>query len=380
MSGLAQSLGREPQVRTQAPGRVNLIGEHTDYNDGFVLPTPIPQQTTVELAARDDPHVRVASANVADGAPAEYELGEEAPRGHWGDYVQGVTHVLLSDGHRLAGFDAYVHSDVPIGGGLSSSAALGVALQRALRERFDLVLDDVQIARNAQRAENEFVGAQVGIMDPLVASVGRLGEALFVDTRDLTTLHLPIPVDLQLVVVDSGTSHRVAGGEYNQRRRECEQAAVRLGVRSLRELGVDALDRVAALPDPLARRARHVITENQRVLDAVAAMTDGELDTLGRLLAASHASLRDDYEVSTPAIDALVAALSEQPGVLGARITGGGFGGSVVAFAVAGRGDEAAERAADRYARETGQRPLIVVPPPREVPLAEQATARNDLP
>ena len=359
-----QHFGRPAATTGRAPGRVNLIGEHTDYNDGFVLPTPLPQHTRVDLALRADREVRVATAAIPDGAPVAYRIGSEDQQGDWADYVRGITWVLREQGHRLGGFDAYVESDVPVGGGLASSAALLVALQRALRTAFDLALDDVTLARYAQRAETDFVGARVGIMDPLAASLGHAGETLFIDTRTLVTRPIALPAAIELVVIHSGTGHRHSAGAYNQRRQECEAAAESLGLPALRDAGVTDLGRIAQLPDPLARRARHVVTENQRVLDAVDALEGARPEFLGELLVASHRSLRDDFEVSTPALDTLVQALLDQPAVFGARMTGGGFGGSVVAVTRAGTGLPVAERASARYLRETGETPSRIVPRP----------------
>lgn len=368
-SGFGRRFGREPEVLARAPGRVNLIGEHVDYNGGSVLPTVIPQCARVELAAREDGTVRAASVE-AGGSAVRYALGSEAPRGSWIDYAQGATRLLAVEGLRLTGFDACIQSDVPIGSGLSSSAALTVALLRALRERFRLSLDDLALARLAQRVENEFVGARVGVMDPMASSLGREGQALLLRTKDLAYRYVPIPATAEIVVVDSGQEHRNASGGYNRRRAECEEAARRLDVALLCDLPVSAWGRLAALPSPLDRRGRHVVTENERVHAAVAALEGGRLEELGALLDASHRSLRDDYEVSTPEVDALVGALREQEGILGARLTGGGFGGAVVALALAGAGEAAARGAAVEYGRRTGLRPAVVVPPGNLAPAA----------
>jgi len=362
VNGFSQRFGTPAATTAHACGRVNLIGEHTDYNDGFVLPTPVPQGTHVELTPRGDRRVRVASTTVGGGVTIEYEIGREDQAGDWADYVRGITWVLREQGHALTGFDACVESGIPVGAGLASSAALLVALQRALRSAFDLALDDVALARFAQKAENDFVGARVGIMDPLAASLGRSGEALFIDTRSLATRVVPLPPAIELVVIHSGTGHRHAAGAYNQRRQECEAAAEYLGVPALRDAKIADLDRIAQLPGPLGRRARHVVTENHRVLEAVDALETARLEVFGELLVDSHRSLREDFEVSTPAVDALVQALLDEPGVLGARMTGGGFGGSVVAATRAGTATRVAERAAERYARETGETPVRIVP------------------
>jgi galactokinase len=363
MSRFEERFGRPPEVSARAPGRVNVIGEHTDYNGGSVLPTPIPQHARVELAARPGRSARVASASRPEPEGfVSFTLGEEERRGTWIDYVQGAARILASAGHPVHGFDAQISSDVPIGSGLSSSAALTVALLRALRSRFALPLDDVALALLAQKVETEFVGARVGIMDPMSSSLGREGTALLLRTRDLTFRYIPIPEEVELIVLDSGQSHRHASGEYNRRRAECEQAATLLGVERLCDLPREAWERIAGLPPPLDRRARHVVTENDRVRLAVRALEKARLGDLGSLLDESHRSLRDDFEVSTPEIDALVLALRGEEGVCGARLTGGGFGGSVIALARQGVGDMAARRAAQEYSRRTGCQAGVVVP------------------
>ena len=364
--GFAQLFGRAPTVAADAPGRVNLIGEHTDYNGGFVLPSAIPQRTRVELAPRPDRTVRAWSADLSvNGAGVlEYALGAESPGRDWLDYVQGITRTLAADGHQLGGFDLRIESDVPLGSGLSSSAALEVSVLRALREAFGLALDDVRLALVGQRAENEFVGARVGIMDQLAASLADEGTALFIDTRSLDYERVPLPPDAELIVLNSGISHQHAGGDYNTRRAECERACELLGVAQLRDVSPTDLSRLADLPEPLGRRARHVVTENERVLLAVEAMRAGDAAQLGMLFNASHASQRDDYEVSIPEIDLIVELARGEHDVYGARLTGGGFGGSVVMLARAGTGADAADRIARAYAERSGQSPTILVPSP----------------
>jgi galactokinase len=364
----AELYGRPPDVTAEAPGRVNLIGEHTDYNDGLMLPATLPQRTRVELARRRGREVRAWSATIprASARPSTYTLGREARIQRWIDYVQGATQALAGAGHALEGFDLRIESTVPRGGGVSSSAALLVALLRGLRELFALPIDDVALAHLARRAENDLVGAPVGIMDPLVISAGRAGHALFIDAATSATRDVPLPAGLGLVVIDSGIHHSHAGGEYRTRKAECEAACAALGVRTLREAeaiaGVEA--RVAALPPPLDRRAGHVIAENARVRRAVAVLEAGDLAALGRILTEGHASLRDAYEVSVPAVDRLVALTASQPGVYGARLTGGGFGGSIVAVADADGAGAAARAAAAAYAAETGHQPAVLVPSP----------------
>ena len=365
MEDFVSLFGRAPTVTTDAPGRVNLIGEHTDYNGGFVLPIAIPQRTRVELARRDDRMVRVASAEVAGGVRT-YRLDDERRAGDWLDYVRGCTAVLAADGHRIGGFDARIASDVPIGSGVSSSAALEVAMLRALRAAFDLSLDDVAIARLGQRVENEFVGARVGLMDQMAASLADEHTALFIDMRTVTYERVPLPAHAAIAAVDSGIAHAHATGAYNTRREECEEAARRLGVAELRDVGVDDAARIASLPPPLDRLARHVVTENARVLAAVAALRADAPAEVGRLMNASHASLRDDYEVSIPAIDLLVAIAQEQAGVWGARMTGGGFGGAIVMLTERRAAAEIAARVAGRYRERSGEQASVLVPAPAE--------------
>jgi galactokinase len=349
------------EVRADAPGRVNLIGEHTDYHDGFVMPCAIPQRTRAELRVREDRTARVSSAQ-AGGAAIEYEVGVETPGRGWADYVQGVTFILDRCGHKLSGFDLRLDSSVPVGSGLSSSAALEVAVLRALRRAFDLELDDVELARVAQRAEVEFVGAPVGIMDQMASSLAAEGEALFLDTRTLGFERLPVPSSIEIVVIDSGVTHQHAGGDYVTRRRESEAAAQALGVSRLRDVGVDALPRIAQLAEPLSRRARHIVTENARVLEAREAMRRGDAVRLGELFVASHASMRDDYEVSVPAVDLLVELAMQERDVYGARLTGGGFGGAIVIAAAAGRGAAVAHAVAREYSARRAGAGRILIP------------------
>jgi galactokinase len=350
-------------VAADAPGRVNLIGEHTDYNGGFVLPTVIPQRTVVELSPRSDQLVRVWSANVGEtGEAAEFTLGHETPARTWLDYVQGVTVALRQRGYQLRGADVRIASTVPIGSGLSSSAALEVSVARALRAAFELRLDDVELAMAGKWAENEFVGAPTGIMDQMVASLGQPGAALFLDTRTLTFERVPLPPSVDLVVIDSGVRHRLVTGEYATRRSQCEEACRRLGVAELRDVTVADLPRVEQLDEPFRRRARHVVTEDARVLQAVAALRANDPGQVGELFYASHASMRDDYEVSVPQVDALVEIASSEHDVYGARLTGGGFGGSVVILAKRGSGRRVADRIADRYRRECAETPTVLLP------------------
>jgi galactokinase len=354
--------GRTPEAHASAPGRVNLIGEHTDYNDGFVLPSALPRRTRVEIALRGDRVVRAFSATMR-GADAEaaYERGREHRTGRWIDYVQGITRACDRLGFDVPGFDLHVASDVPAGAGLGSSAALEVAVARVLRDRCGLDLDDVAIARVAHEAETTLVGAPVGIMDQMAASLADERAALFLDTRTLTYERLPMPAGAELAIVDSGITHRHASGDYRQRRRECERAAGIAGVRALRDLTLDTLAALS-LPAPLDRRARHVVTENARVLAAAAALRGGDAAALGRLFAASHASMRDDFEVSLPEIDAIVRFALDDPHVLGARLTGGGFGGAVIILCRAGDAAGVAHNVLARYHSTTAQTGRVLLP------------------
>jgi galactokinase len=363
MNDFQTLFGRPPVASAEAPGRVNLIGEHTDYNGGYVLPTAIPQRTRVELAPRSDDTVRVASTDVP-GAKAveEYRHGAECPGRDWLDYVQGITKVLREAGQGFPGFDARISSRVPIGSGLSSSAALEISLLRALRAAFGLQLNDVEMALLGQRAENRFVGARCGIMDQMAACLADEHTALFLDAHSLAYRRVPLPPGADLVVLNSGVAHDHAAGDYNTRRAECEAAARLLGVSQLRDVGPADLSRVEALPEPQRRRARHVVTEDERVLAAVKALEQGDLPELGTLFFESHRSLRDDFEVSVPAIDLIVELAKAEPEVYGARLTGGGFGGSAVMLTRAGSGAAVAHRIAREYRERSGRVPTILVP------------------
>ena len=355
--------GAPPEVRATAPGRVNVIGEHTDYNGGFVLPAAIPQHTTVELRRCPGLSVEVWSRDIAPGGERNgYTLGSETPQHDWLDYVSGITDVLASDGHRLGGFQLRIESDVPVGSGLSSSAALEISVLRALREAFSLHLSDVELALIGQRVENEFVGAPVGIMDQMACSMTGDGSMLFLDTRSLIHERIPLPGAASLIVINSGVAHSHAAGDYRTRRAECRRAAALLSVAELRDVGPSELARVATLPSPLDRRARHVVTENQRVLDTVAAFRAGDLEAVGALLSSSHASMRDDFEVSVPDIDLLVSIAERQRGVYGARLTGGGFGGSIVGLAPRESARRSAELISVEYSRQSGRISSVLVP------------------
>lgn len=351
------------RASASAPGRVNLIGEHTDYHEGYVLPTVIPQRTSVDVVRRPDRRVRASSAGVAE-AWEDYEIGREARGREWLDYVQGVTVMLARRGVDVPGFDLRITSTVPVGAGVSSSAALLVALLRGLRTLLGLDLDDTELARIARSAETDFVGAPVGIMDQMASSVGREGEALFLDTRSLWFERLTLPPTVEVVVIDSGVAHSHVTGGYATRRRESFEAATLLGVQHLRDVSPADLPRIARLPSVLARRATHIVTENARVLATVAALRRGDVQQLGRLFIESHASMRDDYETSTPEVDALVGISVEHRDVYGARLTGGGFGGAIVLAARTGTGRAVADEIAREYEARVSRKAVVLVPPP----------------
>jgi galactokinase len=355
MKTFGDVFGGVPLALGSAPGRVNLLGEHTDYNDGFVLPIAIGQQTHVALRPNREPRFRLYAA--ALDAESSFGPGDE-PTEQFARYVHGCIAVTEGAGFEVPALDIHVASDVPIGVGLSSSAALEVATLRALRTLLSLPFDGVRIAQLAQRAEIEHAGVRCGIMDQMAASLADTGRALFLDTRTLARRLVPLPAASEVLVLDSGVTRELAGSGYNVRRAECEEAARLLGVPALRDVPTAELARLHGLPEPLRRRARHVVTENQRVLDAVRGV---DAAGFGALMNASHASLRDNYEVSVPALDRLVELLQAQPEVHGARMTGAGFGGACVALCRTGSLQAVADRVLHDYGRE-GERGRRLVP------------------
>jgi galactokinase len=323
---------------------------------------PLNRGTTVTLRPVEGRAVRLFSADQPEAGVIAYQLGEEAPKDKWADYVQGVTVALREDGHAVGGFDALLTTDLPIGAGVASSAALEIAMLRALRRAFGLMIDDATLANLAWRAETDFVGVPIGVMDQMACSLGLPGGALFLDTRSLDWEAIPLPLTVEVLVIDSGIPHRNADSGYRQRRLEVEEASRLLGVKQLRDVSAGDLSRLDQLPEPLRRRARHVVTENARVLAFHDAVVDGALDALGNLLAASHRSLRDDYEVSLPEIDALVSIANDTPWVLGARLTGGGFGGSVVVLAESRLASGAAKQIVAGYWTQLGRTATVISP------------------
>lgn len=336
--------GYPREAIAHAPGRVNLLGEHTDYNEGFVLPAVIPHETRVELAPSLRSLFRYYSENL--GELVELEIGQPSPPG-FARYVHGCVEVLRARGVHVPPCSMRIESDVPIGSGLSSSAALEIAVLRGLRTLLELALDDLEIALLAHQAEVEFAGVRCGLLDQMAISLGRGGQMLFLDMRTLERRLLPLPIGSSILVVDSGVRRNLAATSYNLRREECERAAAQLGVRALRDVVDDAA--CAALPAPLDRRARHVVAENRRAFQGAGTTKASEF---GRLMNASHASLRDDFEVSVPALDRLVERLQQSPETYGARLTGAGFGGACVALVQKGTADAVADRVLLAFAED----------------------------
>ncbi|MBK9944808.1 MAG: galactokinase [Kouleothrix sp.] len=357
-----------PRLIVRAPGRVNLIGEHTDYNDGFVFPAAIDRATYVAARPRDDALVHVVAVDLGD----EDEFALDAPIAHstehpWSNYIRGVVKGLLIAGHTLGGANVLITSDVPRGSGLSSSAALEVATGYAFQLLNRLNILGEELALLAQGAENTFVGVQCGIMDQFISALGRRDHALLLDCRDLSYRPVPLPADAQIVVCDSHTERRLSGSAYNQRREECG-AAVQLfkqwypKVSALRDVSVAQFHAHAAeLPEPVRRRARHVITENDRAQRSAAVLEAGDVAAFGRLMNESHVSLRDDYEVSIPAMDTLVAAAQAVPGCYGSRMTGAGFGGCTVSLVAASAVAHFKHAVAAAYRQATGRDTTIYI-------------------
>ena len=333
----ARHTGHSPTHHVRAPGRVNLIGEHTDYNDGFVLPCAINYETLIAVGPRQDREVRVVACNYAE-ALDQFSLDAPIePRSDalWANYVRGVVKVLLARGLPLQGLDLVVAGNVPQGAGLSSSASIEVAVGWAFKTLPGLEsVSATDIALMAQQAENTFVGVNCGIMDQLISARGESSNALLIDCRSLHAHPVALPQGVAVVIVNSHVKRGLLDGEYNARRAQCEAAARHYGVKALRDVSLEQLNRDATGLEPLVfRRARHIVTENQRTVDAAQALAAGDLAHMGRLMAASHASMRDDFEITHPKIDLIVDILQRSIGsVGGARMTGGGFGGCVVAL------------------------------------------------
>lgn len=351
----------------RAPGRVNLIGEHTDYNDGFVMPAAIDLSVFATISPREDRILEIFSENFNE--TVEFDLDEKDPkaRKHWSDYAIGVAVILERAGHRLRGANLRLRGEVPVGSGLSSSAAVEVATASALTANSDLTIDRRELALLCQRAENEFVGARVGIMDQFAALFGEAQKALLLDCRSLEFQLLPLPDTVNLVICNTMVKHELASSAYNERREQCEAGVQHLKrslphVNALRDVALEQLEQYGSdLPEVVYRRCRHVITENARVLSAAEALKSHHLRPFGKLMAESHRSLRDDYEVSSEELDVMVELASSIDGVYGARMTGGGFGGCTINIVAVEHVEHFKQVVARDYERKTGLKPEIYI-------------------
>ncbi len=350
-----------PSLVVRAPGRVNLIGEHTDYNDGFVLPMTIDRAIWIALRPRDDGEVHAHALDFDEKTSFALDGLERSDAG-WAEYLKGVAWSLQEADYGLRGWEGVFAGDVPRGAGLSSSAALELATARAFAAVSDLPWDPKPMARLCQRAENDWVGMRCGIMDQMISAAGRADHALLIDCRSLETEAVPLPPGTVVVVLDTATRRGLVDSVYNERRARCEAAAEALGVQALRDVSVEQLDIHAAELDEITRRrARHVVTENARTLQAVEAMRQGDAAGMGRLMNASHASLRDDFEVSSEELDAMVACARGEGSCNGARMTGAGFGGCALALVDADAADTFAEAVVVCYREKTGIVPSVYV-------------------
>ena len=359
--------GTTPEVIVRAPGRVNLIGEHTDYNDGFVLPAAIDRFVAFAGRRRADRTVRVHSTDFQDIAEFNLDAIQKDSEHRWSNYLRGVSKFLEADGHRLTGADIVFGGNVPRESGLSSSAAVEVGATAFWQRLAGLQVDPVYAAKLSRRAENDFVGVPCGIMDQFISALGKKDHALFLDCRDLSYRHVPLRQDVKIVVCNSGVKRALAQSEYEVRLKQCRESVAKLrekGLRanSLRDVTSADLDSGRdALSDILLRRARHVITENERTLEAVTVLESGEIERFGELMNASHVSLRDDYEVSCRELDTLVELAWKQPGTLGARMTGAGFGGCTVNLVRAEAADPFARAVSEGYQKALGLKADIYV-------------------
>jgi galactokinase len=353
--------GSSPPIVVRAPGRVNLIGEHTDYNDGFVLPMAIDRAAWIALRPRADKRVVVYSLDKGQSLEFAIETMQNNGLG-WGEYLKGVAWALQEAGYDLRGWQGVVAGDVPIGAGLSSSAALELATARAFATVSDFPWDAPAMARLCQKAENEWVGMNCGIMDQMISAAGVAGHALLIDCRSLETQLVPLPPDTVVVVLDTTTRRGLVDSAYNERRAQCEAAARFFNVPALREVSVEQFEAKAdALDEMTRRRARHVVTENARTLQAAEAMRQGDAVNLGNLMNASHTSLRDDFEVSNNELNAMVECAQKQDACYGARMTGAGFGGCAVALVHTEAAEAFVGTMSNCYQAATGLNPSLYI-------------------
>ena len=352
-----ERFGGDPEAIVQAPGRVNLIGEHTDYNDGFVLPLALERATYLALRRRDDTKIVVRSLEKGEAA---FDVTALRRARGWAEYLKGVAWVLQEDGYPLSGWEGVLSSDVPAGAGLSSSAALELATMQAFSFSSGFLWEPKRMAQLAQRAENDWVGANTGIMDQLISASAEAGSALLIDCRSLETWSVPIPPGTAVVVMDTMTRHSHVDSGYNERRRQCEEAAAFFGVPALRDVTPELFrEREAELPEPVRRRARHVVTEDARTEAAAQAMRAGNAERLGQLMNESHLSMRDDFEISSAELDTMVEFAQAEEGCFGARMTGGGFAGCAVALLREAAVEAFREHVAQRYQKATGLEPSL---------------------
>jgi galactokinase len=356
---------KNPPRIFRAPGRTNLIGEHTDYNDGFVFPVAIDRATCLAISPRKDRILNIHSEHFNETIQFNLDEKNATPRKHWSDYVRGVAFLLQKSGIAVQGADILIRSDVPLGAGLSSSASLEVATAFALIAQANRELSKLEVAQLCQRAENEFVGAHVGIMDQFVSCFGQSNHAIFLDCRSLAHEAVPLPTNIRLIMCNTMVKHEIASGAYNERRKNCEEAVAILkkvipNIRALRDVTSDLLQKHAQLlPEILFRRARHAVTENARVLSAREALINNDLESLGALMQKSHASLHDDYEVSCNELDVMANLANDFPGCIGARMTGGGFGGCTINLVLTDQVEEFAIHIREGYQGATGIAPEI---------------------
>jgi galactokinase len=357
-----REFGQAPKLWVAAPGRVNLIGEHTDYNDGFVLPAAIDRHVVLGATPRADRLVRLHAVDFVETVTFDLDAIAYSDRNRWSNYLRGVAWALQGAGYRLQGMDAVLSSDVPVASGLSSSAAIEVATAFAFQVLSEFDLDGVQRALLCQKAENQFVGMNCGIMDQFIVSLGERNHALLIDCRTLDYQPVPIPAGCGLVICNTKKKRGLVDSEYNTRRQECERGAAILRVKALRDASSELLaqhrDRLDAVT---YRRCRHVISEDERTLMAVEALRRGSLERLGELMADSHVSLRDDYEVSCYELDVMVEAAWQQSGVIGARMTGAGFGGCTINLVREGHAEAFARSVAREYSQVTGITPEVYI-------------------
>jgi galactokinase len=362
IAAFAEQFGDAPTLLARAPGRVNLIGEHTDYNDGFVLPMAIDRAVWIALRPRDDARVALRSLDFRQTAVIDLNALAHANEG-WAEYVRGVAWSLMQAGHAvMGGWDGVVAGNVPRGAGLSSSAALELAAARAFAAASELTWEPALMARIAQHAENEWVGVKCGIMDQMISAAGQEGHCILIDCRSLDTRAVPLPSGTSVLILDTGTRRGLVDSAYNERRSQCEAAAAFFGVRALRDVDVAAFDRRARELEPdMRKRARHVVTENARTLRAADALERGDASEVGWLMDESHRSLRDDFEVSRPELDTIVTLARSNAGCHGARMTGAGFGGCAVALVDADAAAGIARDVSHRYTAAHGLTPAIYV-------------------